>query len=136
MTPEIIFGVLGVILTLIGAAWLLLSLAGSQFEKRQEERESRQEEQFGLLRAQITGLQFKVETHYSDITRLELKLSESEKTAMRDFALKSDLNAMRAFVESETRSIQDAVTNLGKHLDAKLDQVFNKLDRKADKGEQ
>lgn len=129
MTPEIIFGVIGVILSLIGAGWALLLLAGRNWEKLQDE-------QFGTLRTQIATLQAKVESHYSDMARLELKISESEKTAMRDFALKSDLVAMRVFVESETRSIQEAVKDLGKHLDVKLDRVFDVLDRKADKGEQ
>lgn len=129
MTPEIIFGAIGVILSLIGAGWALLLLAGRNWEKLQDE-------QFGTLRTQIAALQAKVESHYSDMARLELKISESEKTAMRDFALKSDLVAMRVFVESETRSIQEAVKDLGKHLDVKLDRVFDVLDRKADKGEQ
>lgn len=136
MTPEIIFGALGVIFVLVGAAWILLGLAGRQWEQRQAEREERQEEQFSILRLQITGLQAKVEGHYSDMARLELKISETEKVAMREFASKAELATMRTFVEMETRSIQDAVKDLGKSLDAKLDQVFNKLDRKADKGEQ
>lgn len=129
MMPEIIFGAIGVIFVLVGAAWILLSLAGSQWDRRQEE-------QFTALRAQITGLQAKVEGHYSDMARLELKMSESEKNAMRDFALKTDMTAMRTFVESETRSTQEAVKDLGKHLDAKLDRVFQLMDRKADKGAQ
>lgn len=119
MNAELIFAALGTVATLIAGAWVLLMLAGRQWEKRQEL-------QFTGLNRSIAEIQARMDRYYTDMARLELKLSESEKNALLNFALKRD-------VEVVQRDILVEVKELTKHVNEWSKTIAGYMDRATDR---
>lgn len=119
MNTELVFAAIGTIATLIAGAWVLLMLAGRQWEKRQEM-------QFTGLNKSITEIQLRMDRYYTDMARLELKLSESEKNALLNFALKRDVEAVQ-------RDILLEVKELTKHVNEWSKTIAGYMDRSSDR---
>lgn len=119
MNAEIIFAAIGTVATLIAGAWVLLMLAGRQWEKRQEL-------QFSGLNKSIAEIQVRMNLYYTDMARLELKLSESEKNALLSFALKRE-------VEVVHRDILIEVKELTKHVNEWSKTIAGYMDRTTDR---
>lgn len=109
MNMEILLGVVGAIATLIGAAWVLLTLAGRQWEKRQET-------EFRVLNKHMAEIQVRMDRYYGDMARLELKLSESEKNALLNFALKRDVEVVQRDILVEVKELTKRIDEWGKTI--------------------
>ena len=118
---------------LVGGVWALLTIVARQFETRQQEREARQGEQFSTLHEHIQTIQKQMQTTTLDTTRLELKLSESEKATMRDYALKRDLETLQRAFDVRAESILSEVRGMSQRLDEWLKTIAGYMDRKSDK---
>lgn len=121
MDVNVVGVAVGVVLAVIGGAWILLTLAGRQWERRQEM-------QFAVLTTHISEIQIRMDRYYGDMARLELKISESEKNALLNFALKRD-------VEIVQRDILTEVKELGRRIDEWTKTMAGYMDRSTDRSQ-
>lgn len=119
MTLEVILALIGVAASLVGAAWVLLTLAGRQWEKRQEL-------QFSALAKHMADIQVRMDRYYGDMARLELKLSESEKNALLNFALKRDVEIVQRDILSEVKELTRRIDEWGRAIAGYMERVTDK----------
>ena len=125
LTFELALTILGTIFTLIAGAWALLTLAGRSWSRRQEM-------QFEILNKNLEILYSRVELYHNDSVRLELKLSESEKLALKTFALDQELKIIRHDFDERIMSTLSEIRATGIRIDKLLETFSGFMSRTTD----
>lgn len=125
MTLELWLTCLGVLFTLIAGAWALLTLAGKSWARLQGI-------QFETLNKNLEILQSRVELYHNDSVRLELKLSESEKLALKTFALDQELKTIRHDFDERIMSTLSEIRATGIRIDKLLETFSGFMSRSTD----
>lgn len=133
MDTNLIIGAFGVIATLIAGAWVLLTLAGRQWARGQEIQNKAQEAQFVALNTNLALLQARMERDYNNMARLELKLSESERSALLAFALKTEVERVQRNLEERIMSTLGEIKAMGVRIDEWLKTISGYMERTSDK---
>lgn len=125
MTLELVVMIAGTIGTLIAGAWALLTLAGRSWHRRQEI-------QFETLNANMSIVQARMEMYHTDTVRIELKLSESEKLALRTFALDQEVKTIRRDFDERIMSTLSEIRATGIRIDKLLETFSGFMSRSTD----